>query len=31
MQAALPDIRALLVKAEETSDHVRNVVLGAPE
>ena len=28
---ALPDFRALLVKAEETSDDVRNVVLNAPE
>ena len=31
IQAALPDIRVLLVKAEETSDDVRNVVLNAPE
>ena len=31
IQAALPDIRALLVKAEETSVDVRNVVLNAPE
>ena len=31
IQAALPEIRALLVRAEETSDDVRNVVLNAPE
>ena len=31
IQAAFPDIRVLLVKAEETSDDVRNVVLNAPE
>ena len=31
IQAALPDTRVLLVKAEETSDDVRNVVLNAPE
>ena len=30
-QAALPDIRALLVNAEETSDDVRNVVLNVFE
>ena len=30
-QAALLDIRTLLVKVEETSDHVRNVVLSASE
>ena len=29
IQAALPDIRVLLVKAEETSEDVRNVVLNA--
>ena len=29
IQAALPDIRTLLVKAEETSDDVRNAVLRA--
>ena len=31
IQAALPDIRVMLVKAEETSDDVRNVALNAPE
>ena len=31
IQAALLDIRVLLVKTEETSDDVRNVVLNAPE
>ena len=31
IQAALPDSRALLVKAEETSDDVRNVVLSVSE
>ena len=31
LQAALPDIRALLLMAEETTDDVRNVALTAPQ
>ena len=31
IQAALPDIRTLVIKAEETTDDVRNVVLSAAE
>ena len=31
IQAALPDIRTLVIKAEETTDDVRNVVLSAVE
>ena len=31
LQAALPDIRALLLMAEETTDNVRNAALTAPQ
>ena len=31
IEAALPDIRTLVIKAEETTDDVRNVVLSAAE
>ena len=31
IRAALPDIRTLLVKVEESSDDVRNVVLSVSE